>query len=258
MKQTDIDRMIGILGNARSLLFITGAGLSADSGLPTYRGVGGLYHQKDTEEDIPIEEALSGDMLDRHPEITWKYISQIEKACRNARFNAGHRVIAEMERHFPRVWVLTQNIDGFHHQAGSRNIVDIHGNIHALHCTRCRYRTEVENYAALTIPAVCPECGAILRPSVILFGELLPHEKLRRIREEMEQGFDVVFSIGTTSVFSYIAEPIWDARRRGACTVEINPGMTEVTGAVDIKFSSGAAETLEAIWQQYQKRNICC
>lgn len=253
MKQENLDQIVGVLHRSRSLLFITGAGLSADSGLPTYRGVGGLYDQKETEEKIPIEEALSGDMMDRHPEITWKYIHQIEKACRGARFNAGHRILAEMESHFPRVWILTQNIDGFHRQAGSRNIVDIHGDIHSLRCTRCRYRTEVDSYATLTIPPLCPECRAVIRPDVVLFGEMLPYDKLRRIREEMENGFDIVFSIGTTSVFSYIADPIWNARRRGALTVEINPGMTEVTCSVDIKFSAGAAETLDAIWKHYQK-----
>jgi NAD-dependent deacetylase len=104
----------GLLKNCRSILFITGAGISADSGLPTYRGIGGLYNDKVTEDGIPVEMALAGETLEKRPEVTWKYLSQIEKNCRNAKFNRGHEVIAEMEKRFERVWVLTQNIDGFH------------------------------------------------------------------------------------------------------------------------------------------------
>src|SRR5512136_240929 len=102
-----ITRIVRLLKNAQSLLFITGAGMSADSGLPTYRGIGGLYNRNTTEDGIPIEEALSGSMMRRRPEVTWKYLSQIEQSARAARCNRGHQVIAEMERHFERVWTLT-------------------------------------------------------------------------------------------------------------------------------------------------------
>ena len=113
-----IDRIVDHLGRARSLLFVTGAGMSADSGLPTYRGVGGLYECDETEDGYAIEEMLSGGMFRQRPELTWKYLRQIERGCRGARFNRGHAVIAEMERHFPRVWTLTQNVDGFHRPRG--------------------------------------------------------------------------------------------------------------------------------------------
>ena len=92
--------------------------MSADSGLPTYRGVGGLYENKDTEDGMPIEQALSGSVFRQSPEITWKYLSQIEQGTRGASHNRGHAVLAEMERHFQRFWILTQNIDGFHTTAG--------------------------------------------------------------------------------------------------------------------------------------------
>src|SRR5436309_4386394 len=98
-----IDRVVHLLEQSRSLLFITGAGLSADSGLPTYRGVGGLYDRGTTEEGFAIEEMLSGEMFRNRPEWTWKYLRQVEEACRGAQFNRGHTVVAEMERHFPRV-----------------------------------------------------------------------------------------------------------------------------------------------------------
>src|SRR5918911_4177898 len=124
-----IDQVVELLRRSRSLLFITGAGMSADSGLPTYRGVGGLYDAGETEEGFPIEAVLSGEMFRHRPGWTWKYLRQIERACRGATCNRGHVVIAEMERHFPRVWTLTQNVDGFHRAAGATNVIAIHGNL---------------------------------------------------------------------------------------------------------------------------------
>ena len=196
-----IARIAGLLKGAGSILFITGAGISADSGLPTYRGIGGLYNEKFTEEGLPVEIALAGETLASRPEITWKYIAQIEKNCRGAKFNRGHEVIAEFEKRFKRVWVLTQNIDGFHHAAGSRNIIDIHGNLYKLACTRYNWRKEVKDYSQLDIPPHCPECKAIVRPEVVLFGEMLPEQKLNILLSQLREGFDIYFSIGTTSVF---------------------------------------------------------
>lgn len=247
-----IESLVSVLKRCKSVLFITGAGISADSGLPTYRGIGGLYNNKHTDDGITIEDALSGDMLASRPEVSWKYIYHIEEACRGARFNRGHEVIAEMEKHFPRVWTLTQNIDGFHRDAGSKKIIDIHGDVHSLACMRCDYSARVENYARLKIPPRCPKCKAIVRPRVVLFGEMLPVEKCEILHRELEAGFEMVFSIGTTSVFPYIAQPVLDASQRGIPTVEINPGDTPVTPYIDYKFHSGAATTLDEIWKRYR------
>src|SRR5947209_5837685 len=113
-----VGQVVELLRQSRSLLFITGAGLSADSGLPTYRGVGGLYNGRDPEEGLPIEVLLSGDCFAARPELTWKYLLQIERAGRGAKPNRGHEVIAALESRFERVWVLTQNVDGLHRRAG--------------------------------------------------------------------------------------------------------------------------------------------
>jgi NAD-dependent deacetylase len=247
-----LDRVIGILRRSRSVLFITGAGISADSGLPTYRGIGGLYNGSDSEEGLSIEELLSGSMLRRRPELTWKYLGQVERAARQATFNRGHQVIAEMEAHFPRVWTLTQNIDDFHRRAGSRNLLEIHGNLHRLYCMNCGARQTVADYSGLAIPPRCPACSGMLRPDVVLFGEMLPTATLERLYEECSAGFDVVFTVGTTSVFPYIAEPVRRAARLGRPTIEVNPAQTAVSDVVDVKFSAGAADTLDAIWRQYQ------
>lgn len=169
-----IAKISQLLKKCRSILFITGAGISADSGLPTYRGIGGLYNDKLTEDGMPVEMALAGETLKKHPAVTWKYLSEIEKNCRNAKFNRGHAVIAEMEKRFERVWVLTQNIDGFHHAAGSHNVIDIHGNMHKLTCMSCGWRGEVKDYSLIDIPPRCPDCAGIARPEVVFFGEMLP------------------------------------------------------------------------------------
>ena len=247
-----IERIVNKMRHARRLLFITGAGISADSGLPTYRGIGGLYNEQLTEEDIPIEMALSGQMLAAAPHITWKYIYQIEKSCRGASCNEAHRIIATLQDHFDEVWVLTQNVDGFHRQAGSRNLIEIHGDIHDLYCPACGYEVSVSHYGDLAIPPPCPQCDALLRPRVVLFGEVLPEAAVERLYLQLEKGFDIVFSIGTTSVFPYIAGPVMEAIRLGIPTVEINPGETAVSQIVDYKLAAGAAVSLKEIWQCYQ------
>ena len=247
MAQAEIDEIAGRLKDCSSILFVTGAGISADSGLPTYRGIGGLYEQESTEDGIPIEAALSGAMFERDPALTWKYIHQIERACREAGPNRAHEVIAEFERRFDRVWTLTQNVDGLHHAAGSERVIDIHGDVHRLVCTRCGHRWRVVNYAALDIPPSCAECDSLVRPEVVLFGEMLPFDRVRLLQAELSKGFDAVFTIGTTSVFPYIAEPVVDARRRGRMTVEVNPGTSEVSHIVDFRLRLGAADVMDLL-----------
>jgi NAD-dependent deacetylase len=242
-----------LLKNCKSILFITGAGISADSGLPTYRGIGGLYNDKVTEDGISVEMALAGETLEKHPAVTWKYLAQIENNCRHAQFNRGHEVIAEMEKHFERVWVLTQNIDGFHHAAGSRNIIDIHGDLHKLACMNCGWRQEVSDYSGIDIPPKCPACAGIVRPEVVFFGEMLPIDKLAVLERELTRGFDIYFSIGTSSVFPYISQPIVAANHLGRPTIEINPEDTEISELVDIKLRMRAAEALDTLWRQCQR-----
>src|SRR5262245_49364619 len=209
-----IERIVEHLRRSRSILFVTGAGMSADSGLPTYRGVGGLYDAGETEEGFAIEEMLSGEMFAQRPEWTWKYLRQIEQACRGAKFNRGHAVIAEMEHHFPRVWTLTQNVDGFHRDAGSRQVIAIHGDLHQIRCTACPWRETVSDFAHLSDVPRCGRCSAVLRPDVVLFGEMLPAAGLRELKHQIREGFDCVFSVGTTSVFPYISFPVEVARQR--------------------------------------------
>jgi NAD-dependent deacetylase len=246
------DEVARLCAVARRILFITGAGISADSGLPTYRGIGGLYDGNLTDEGFMIEDALSGDMLSARPEITWKYIAQIEANCRGVRPNAAHEAIAWLEADRGGVTVLTQNIDGLHRAAGSRNLIEIHGTLHRLVCTECGCEFAVVDYAALAIPPACDDCGGLVRPDVVLFGEALPTDAVQRLIATLEAGVDLVFSIGTTSVFPYIAEPVFDALRRGVPTVEINPGESRISDAVDFRLRVGAAAAMGEIRRRMQ------
>jgi NAD-dependent deacetylase len=232
------------LSAARSVLFITGAGISADSGLPTYRGIGGLYEDRTTDDGLAIEDALSAEVFARDPELTWKYIGQIEHSARSAMPNEAHQVIAETERAKPRVWTLTQNIDGLHRAAGTRNLIEIHGDVHRLRCLACGRRRHVEHFAELALPPRCEACGGLERPEVVLFGEALPRAEFAALERELTSGFDAVISIGTTSVFPYIAQPVYRARMKGALTVEVNPGQSQVSEIVEYRLRMRAKSAL--------------
>ncbi len=246
----DIGEVALLLAKAQRVLFITGAGVSRDSGLPTYRGIGGLYNERKPEEGIPIEEILSGGMFKRDPALTWKYLFEIESACREAGFNRAHAVMQEIESARPHVCVLTQNVDGLHRKAGSKNVIEIHGELYDIQCPRCGLGYRVESFRELEIPPSCAACGATVRPNVVLFGELLPADKVAALHKELMGGFDMVFSVGTTSVFPYISGPVMEARKKGAPTVEINPGDTEVSQVVDFRLRLPAAEALDRLWQE--------
>jgi len=243
-----------LLARSQSALFITGAGLSADSGLPTYRGIGGLYDREMTEEGLPIEVALSGEMMRRSPDISWKYIHQIEEACRGAVHNPGHLAIAELERRMDRAWVLTQNVDGFHRSAGSQNLIEIHGNLRHLRCTACDHREAVEDYSSLRIPPECSRCEGLVRPEVVLFGELLPAEAVRALHRELAHGFDLILAIGTSAAFPYIAGPVVEAARLGLPTVEINPGDSPLSPIFAHRLTTRAEPALTAILESYLDR----
>ena len=239
LSETDeraIDRVVQAMSKARRLLFITGAGMSADSGLPTYRGRDGIYRaQQTTLHGLSIEQALSGSMLRSRPEITWHYLLELEKTSRHAVPNRGHHVLAEMDGYFDDVWILTQNVDGLHQSAGSSNVLDLHGSLQALECTRCGQQTAAADYSKLTLPPHCERCDGLIRPKVVLFEEELPYDKLSRLWYELGAGFDLIFSIGTSSMFEYIIEPVRVGRRMGIMTIEINPEMTTISSEVDVK-----------------------
>lgn len=260
-----LDRVAGLLKDSRRVLLITGAGISADSGLPTYRGVGGLYNDETTEEGYRIEACLSASMFRTRPEITWKYMLRIAEAVFRCKPNVAHETIARWERDFKErggnVVVLTQNIDGYHRAAGSKNVLEIHGSLHELYCIGCDWRETIppdispesaaERLAGLEsrLPPRCPVCGDVIRPRIVLFEEMLPRDVLRNFDEEFRNGdgFDLVFSVGTSAMFPYITGPVAEASRRGRPTIEINPTQSDLSRLVDIYLPLRAAEAFAAL-----------
>lgn len=234
------------LRHARRILIITGAGLSADSGLPTYRGMGGLYNGK-TADGLPIEQALSGPMLQRDPALCWKYIAELGRACLGAEPNAAHYAIAELQRKKPDCWVLTQNVDGFHRAAGSPvdRLIEIHGQLSPLYCQSCAAIDDSLSERLLQpLPPLCQRCGGVLRPPVVLFEEMLPAAALEILHEQMAKGFDAVLSIGTTASFAYIHEPLVRARVCGGFTAQINLTRTEHSDQMDVFFPCRAVHVM--------------
>lgn len=234
------------LKQAERILFITGAGLSADSGLPTYRGLGGLYNGH-TAEGLPIEEALSGSMLQRDPALCWKYLAELGKACLGAKANAGHFAIAELQRKKPECWLLTQNIDGYHRAAGSpmERVIEIHGELAPLYCQSCgALDAELAEHLERPLPPKCRQCAGVLRPPVVLFEEMLPEQAIGTLYDEVRKGFEVVISIGTSASFPYIVEPLLRTRQAGGFTVEINPQRTDLSARVDVHLQGRALDVL--------------
>ena len=248
-----IDHIAGRLARSRRVLFITGAGISADSGLPTYRGVGGLYNSEQTEDGLAIETALSGTLFSHRPEITWKYLAQIARNCFGAQPNPAHLAIAELERRIPNTLVFTQNIDGLHRKAGSANLIEIHGNLQTLLCPQCGFQEAVADLAGRDLPPRCPQCGGVLRPKVVLFGEALPEAEMTRFITALEHGVDMVFTIGTSGAFPYISEPVAWAARFGIPTVEINPERTRLSAHAAHHLPLRAAEAMTLIMARLER-----
>jgi len=260
-----LEAVASALHRAKRVLFITGAGISADSGLPTYRGVGGLYNSGETEEGYPIEQCLSASMFRVRPDITWKYMFQIGEAVMQCEPNPAHKIIAQWEKEFAqrggKVVVFTQNIDGYHRLAGSENVLEIHGSLTEFFCINCIWKIlpdlqadslslqervkELKELIQDGVPT-CPKCGSVIRPRIVMFEEMLPRQVLMQFEEEFDNGngFDMVFSIGTSAMFPYITGPVLMSIHCGKTTVAINPEAGELSHRVGYHLPLGAAEAL--------------
>jgi len=210
---SDFEKVGGLLGRARRVLFITGAGVSAESQIPTFRGATAAFADGMTEDGVPFEEALSGETFVQNPKLSWKYLAILERSFRGKLPNAAHRVMAEWQTPRRSIYVATQNIDELHQRAGSRKVFELHGNLRRILCTRCDYSVHLETFESFGKLPRCPECEAILRPDVVLYGETLPVDVLEAFIDEQRTGFDLVFSVGTTSLFPYVIEPVISAAR---------------------------------------------
>lgn len=243
------------LRGADSFGVITGAGISAESGIPTYRGKGGIYD--DPEQGDRTIEALSAPTLRSNPDRAWQAIAKIAGAAHGASPNAAHHALVQIERRASRFVLLTQNVDGFHAQAGSRNLIDIHGDTFKLVCMQCGWHGDlgrepghepcIQTIVATGKAPRCA-CGGTIRPDVVFFGEMLPTAKVQRLHAEFYTNPpDVIISVGTSSMFPYIVEPVLLAAQRGRLTIEINPENTDISPYVDFHLKATASRALIAI-----------
>jgi NAD-dependent deacetylase len=208
---------------ARRVTILTGAGVSAASGIPTFRGDGGLWKHYRAE-DLATPGAFA-----RDPATVWEWYDWRRALIRAASPNAAHEVIAQWTREKPGTTLITQNVDGLHERAGSVNVIRLHGSIWQLKCwTPCddgRDGWTDESVPLAPLPPRCPHCGALARPGVVWFGESLDPAVLRGAMDACD--CDLFLTIGTSSVVYPAAGLVPEARRRGAFTVEINPDATE-------------------------------
>jgi NAD-dependent deacetylase len=235
-------RLLNTLKEAKSIVIFSGAGVSAESGVPTFRGEGGIWKK------MKAEELASLDGFLRNPSLVWEWYFERKKIISTIQPNAGHRAMAQMEKLFPKVVVVTQNIDGLHKRAGSKNVLELHGSIERNYCMRCHthYSNEilfssfVEN-EALQSPPKCFTCGGLIRPDVVWFGEQLPVQVWDASVEAIKH-CTVFFSVGTSAVIYPAASLITLARQYSAFIVEINVETTPATTFVDEHISGKSGE----------------
>jgi NAD-dependent deacetylase len=243
------------LREVKSVGVISGAGVSKASGLRTYRGAGGVY--EDPVEGDRTVEALSGPTLRTDPERTWETVLRLARKAHAAGPGPAHLALAAMESEVERFVLLTQNVDGLHARAGSRNVIEIHGNVFRTRCEGCG-RVEPLPEPALVPGAprpACQGCGDEVRPDVVLFGEALPMPELTRLHHELRvRSPDLVVLVGTSALFPYIVEPAALATRRGRLTIEVNPEPTEASPAVRHILRVPAEEALPALREALSAR----
>jgi len=220
---------------------LTGAGVSAESGVPTFRGPDGLWRNFRAE-DLATPAAFA-----RDPTLVWEWYGWRRELISKCRPNAAHKALARLEREYPGDFLLvTQNVDGLHRLAGSHKVVEVHGNIWDIRCVACGASREDRTVPLAAVPPRCPACGGLARPGVVWFGEPLPEEALGRAVAAAES-CDVMLVVGTSAVVYPIAHLPHLAHSRGAYIVEVNPEETPVTPVADESHRGKAAELLPAL-----------
>jgi NAD-dependent deacetylase len=225
-----------------SMVVLTGAGISAESGVPTFRGTGGLFREKRAE-DLATPHAFS-----RDPKLVWEWYNWRRGLIGACQPNRGHTTLVEMEDGLDSFALITQNVDGLHRLAGSQNVLELHGNIWRMRCTRgCRPNWEDRCDSLPEIPPLCPDCGALVRPDVVWFGESLPSGILDAAFAAA-QHCQLMLVIGTSAVVQPAASLPLAALQAGAHVVEFNPAPTPLSRVVDESIREPAAEALPRWW----------
>ncbi len=222
------------------IVVLTGAGISAESGVPTFRGKGGLWKNFN-----PMELATP-EAFGRNPKLVWEWYDWRRQLIARAEPNDGHIILAQMEKEYESFWLITQNVDGLHQRAGSERVVELHGNIWKVLCLTCGreyydYRAPLEE-----TPPNCKHCGGLLRPGVVWFGEPLPADALGKAYE-LSREADIFLLIGTSAQVYPAAELPLIAKSAGAKLIEINPEETPITSYADLSLREKASTGLRKV-----------
>ena len=232
-----LHRAAARLRRAGSVLVLTGAGISAESGIPTFREAQtGLWQRYDP------SELATPDAFERDPDLVWRWYAWRRSLVLGAEPNAGHRALAELESTARRFTLVTQNVDGLHQRAGSRHVVEYHGNLMRTICSRDRSEIELARPFDTALPR-CPACGAAGRPAVVWFGEMIPGDALHAA-SQAATACDVLLSVGTSSLVYPAAGIAETALRSGAFVIEVNPGRTPLTHLADAALCAPAGIAL--------------
>lgn len=237
--------LVTLLRATSNVVALTGAGVSQESGLRTFRDAQtGLWAQ------YRPEELASPQAFARDPKLIWDWYAWRREAVKGVRPNPGHYALVEIEKRAPSFTLITQNVDGLHRLAGSQRVLELHGNIQRVRCADCYTVTETWEDEPDAVPR-CKDCGGLLRPDVVWFGEALPRDQLEAA-VEAARSCDVFFSIGTSGVVQPAASLAFAAHHRGAVVVEINAEPTPLTPKADFALHGKSGEILprvvEAVW----------
>jgi NAD-dependent deacetylase len=231
--------LAGLIRAQQPCVALTGAGISTESGIPDFRSASGIWARFD-----PMEVATI-DAFRRRPEAVWEFYAARLDVLDGARPNAGHLSLAELERRGLLAAVITQNVDTLHAQAGSREVVEVHGSIRRADCLACGREEPgaavLEQLRKRAVP-LCPECGAVLKPGVVMFGELLPEGELARA-ERLAQDAELVLVVGSTLEVWPVAGLAERARRLAI----VNRGPTAFDHRADLRIEGGAGDVLSAV-----------
>ncbi len=232
-------KLLSRLKNASAVTALTGAGISAESGVPTFRGKDGLWDNK------KVEELATPQALRNNPELFWKFYRWRKKLINEVKPNLGHYSLVDFERIYDDFFLVTQNVDNLHREAGNKNIVELHGNIFNTKCADCD-KSHTEPISESTQIPICNFCGGPLRPDVVLFGENL-QEKNLRAAQEAAAGCEIFFSIATSSLVEPAASLPFLAKANGSYVVEINSEETPLSQHADEYLRGATGKLLPAL-----------
>ncbi len=231
-----IEALAAAVQHARTVAVLTGSGLSADSGVPTFRDADSGLWSGMRPEDVATPEAF-----ERAPERVWQWYRERRRRAAEVAPNPGHRALARLEVCLPDLRLVTQNVDGLHQRAGHRDVIEFHGNLFANRCHREGRRVDVDE--TTDAPPACPHCGAPVRPAVVWFGEAIPGAALERAMAAASD-CDLFLAVGTSARVHPAAGLAELARERGARLAEINPDASDLGDAVDLPVRARAAAAL--------------